>query len=355
MNQQKIGKFIQERRKEKKLTQVELAEKLGVSNRTISKWENGNSLPDYSIFQDLCNELDISINELLSGEKLTEENYQKKLEENIVSTIDYNNKKRNKKIKNAIIIFIVFVILYLFYKLFLIAYYDTRIVSEDNSRDFPFYKNISSLSIRTNNLANKTFSEYVPISLYIPDEFELVTDKAKSNMVMNDCDVYIKNLIEGDLYDAAVLVCNRAFDNTGNLDYFGIDSTLFPFLDVHSTLEKYNIHDTIDLIHYYENHYQDKYNVFTESSKIKILFIARQYCQMTLPNYDNFYYLENDLRGYTIEYSVHNKKKYFREATFYYPVDAYNVASYSISFFNGQEEYFNQDNTLEIVSSISKR
>ena len=77
MNQKKIGKFIQERRKIKELTQVELAEKLGVSNRTISSWENGNSLPDYSMFQDLCNELDISINELLSGEKLTEENYQK--------------------------------------------------------------------------------------------------------------------------------------------------------------------------------------------------------------------------------------------------------------------------------------
>ena len=103
MNQQKIGKFIQEKRKEKELSQLELAEKLGVSNRTISKWENGNSMPDYSIINDLCKELDISINELLSGENLTEENYQKKLEENIVSTIDYNNKKRNKKIKKFII------------------------------------------------------------------------------------------------------------------------------------------------------------------------------------------------------------------------------------------------------------
>ena len=103
MNQQKIGKFIQESRKNKNLTQVELAEKLGVSNRTISKWENGNCLPDYSMFNILCDELDISINELLSGEKLNEKNYQKKLEENFVSTIDYNNKKRNKVIKKLII------------------------------------------------------------------------------------------------------------------------------------------------------------------------------------------------------------------------------------------------------------
>ena len=112
MNQKKIGKFIQERRKLKELTQVELADKLGVSNRTISSWENGNSLPDYSMFQDLCKELDISINELLSGEKLTEENYQKKLEENIVNTIDYNNKKRNQRIKKCIILIIILLIIY---------------------------------------------------------------------------------------------------------------------------------------------------------------------------------------------------------------------------------------------------
>ena len=77
MNQEKIGKFIQELRKEKGLTQVELAEKLGVSNRTVSKWDNGNNLPDFSMFNILCEELNISINEFLSGEKLSIENNQK--------------------------------------------------------------------------------------------------------------------------------------------------------------------------------------------------------------------------------------------------------------------------------------
>ena len=128
MDQKKIGKFIQERRKIKELTQVELADKLGVSNRTISSWENGNSLPDYSMFQDLCNELDISINELLSGEKLTEENYQKKLEENFVSTIDYNNKKRNKKIKKFIIFITIIVVLYLLYKAFPLHIFIIKII-----------------------------------------------------------------------------------------------------------------------------------------------------------------------------------------------------------------------------------
>ena len=91
MNQKDIGKFISELRKSKKITQEELAEKLGVNNRTISRWENGNNMPDVSLYKPLCDELNITINELLSGKKLSEKEYQEKLEENIVNTIDYNS------------------------------------------------------------------------------------------------------------------------------------------------------------------------------------------------------------------------------------------------------------------------
>ena len=67
MDQIKIGKFIQERRKEKKITQSKLAERLNVTDRAISKWENGNCLPDVSNIHELCNILDITINDLFSG------------------------------------------------------------------------------------------------------------------------------------------------------------------------------------------------------------------------------------------------------------------------------------------------
>ena len=93
MNQEKIGKFILECRKNKKLTQSELAEKLGVTDKTVSRWENGNYMPDLSLLQQLSKELNVSINELLSGEKVSKEDYQQKFEENIISTIDYSNKK----------------------------------------------------------------------------------------------------------------------------------------------------------------------------------------------------------------------------------------------------------------------
>ena len=77
MNQEKIGKFIAECRKEQNYTQAVLAEKLGITDRAISKWENGNSVPDTEILLSLCSALDISINELLSGEKLPPEDYSK--------------------------------------------------------------------------------------------------------------------------------------------------------------------------------------------------------------------------------------------------------------------------------------
>lgn len=99
MDQEKIGKFIAECRKSKKLTQAELSEKLGVSDRSISNWENGKCMPDLSLFGDLCKELDITVNELLSGEKIKKEEYQGKLEENIikvVATVEQKNKKNNR-------------------------------------------------------------------------------------------------------------------------------------------------------------------------------------------------------------------------------------------------------------------
>ena len=84
MDQIKIGKFILNCRKEKGITQEQLAEKLGVTSKSISRWENGRTMPDYTLLKDLCNELDININELLSGEKIKENNYMNKSEENLI-------------------------------------------------------------------------------------------------------------------------------------------------------------------------------------------------------------------------------------------------------------------------------
>lgn len=93
MDQEKIGKFIFELRKEKKMTQQELADKIGVTDRAISKWENGRGMPDLSLMKPLCDVLGITLNELISGERIEKKELQKKSEENILKTINYSNKK----------------------------------------------------------------------------------------------------------------------------------------------------------------------------------------------------------------------------------------------------------------------
>ncbi len=96
MDSKKIGAFIAANRKKKGLTQEQLGEKLGVSNKTISRWENGNYMPDLSLLEPLSKELGISLNELLAGEEIVKEKVIEYSEQNLVSTIDYSNKQIEK-------------------------------------------------------------------------------------------------------------------------------------------------------------------------------------------------------------------------------------------------------------------
>lgn len=97
MNQEKIGKFISKCRKEKRLTQSKLGEKLGVSSKAVSKWETGRSMPDISIMQKLCNILDISLNDLFAGEKIKEQDLEKTSEKTIINILTLNKIQQNKK------------------------------------------------------------------------------------------------------------------------------------------------------------------------------------------------------------------------------------------------------------------
>ena len=99
MDQVKIGKFIAECRKNKKFTQADLAEKLNITDRAVSKWETGNGMPDSSIMLELCNILGISVNELLSGEVIKMEDYDKKAEENLVEMKKQKEEADKKMLK----------------------------------------------------------------------------------------------------------------------------------------------------------------------------------------------------------------------------------------------------------------
>lgn len=87
LNQEKIGKFLCEVRKEQGMTQQQLADAIGVSNKTVSKWECGKGMPEISLIPSLCQVLHISVNEFISGERLSEETYSQKAEENMMKFI----------------------------------------------------------------------------------------------------------------------------------------------------------------------------------------------------------------------------------------------------------------------------
>ena len=104
MDQIKIGTFISKKRKEKKLTQSELADKLNITDRAISKWENGVCLPDASIMHELCEILEITINDLFSGEIVDMKDNEKKLEENLLEITKLKEEKDRQLLNLEIVI-----------------------------------------------------------------------------------------------------------------------------------------------------------------------------------------------------------------------------------------------------------
>jgi transcriptional regulator with XRE-family HTH domain/DNA-directed RNA polymerase subunit RPC12/RpoP len=106
MDQIKIGKFIAECRKKNNFTQMQLAEKLNITDRAISKWENGKAMPDSSIMLDLCNELKISVNELLSGEMIEMKDYDKKTE-GLLIEMAKKEELNNKRLMRAMYVIVI--------------------------------------------------------------------------------------------------------------------------------------------------------------------------------------------------------------------------------------------------------
>lgn len=109
MNQQKIGQFLKELRSEKKLTQAELAEMLGVTNRSVSRWENGVTMPDFDLLIELAKNYDVEVMEILDGER-KDNSMDKQTEELLLKVADYDNEERNFFTKRMCVMFLIAII-----------------------------------------------------------------------------------------------------------------------------------------------------------------------------------------------------------------------------------------------------
>lgn len=104
MDQLKIGRFIAERRKKANLTQAQLAEKLNITDRAISKWETGRAMPDSSIMLELCIILDISVNDLLHGEMISVDNYNRELENKLIEMVREKEENDRRLLRLEVVI-----------------------------------------------------------------------------------------------------------------------------------------------------------------------------------------------------------------------------------------------------------
>ena len=335
MNQQKIGNFIKEKRKEKNLTQDELASKLGVSNRTISKWENGHGLPDYSLILDLCKVLDMSINELLSGEEVKEENYRTMLEENIIKAIDYNNKKRNKK-NIVITIFVVLIVLLgltIFYKNYLVSFYtddSTKIITD-----------ISEKKLVGNDKANTEVLN--GLSMYVPEGYRLLTSSDEFMYVEVGCALYANDNFsktEEGYVGSFFKICPEEMNFTG---FETINDTLFDKFNTGDLLIKNNIYSYYDLYKYFMNNKDNKYNIFTKKDDLRMMYIHL----LLTPTSDKTYIYSGNIKGVSF---INNKDNKFAFADNRFSLT--DSHDYYLSVFNLKEGNLSENDVIDMLSSI---
>lgn len=190
MNQDKIGKFIAKLRNEKRMTQQELANKIGVTDRAVSKWENGRGMPDLSLIKPLCDELGITINELLSGEKVTKNNIEKISNDNLENILNeyYKMKKHKKILKTSIIIISISLISLIIYTLSLLGiaslfnfFGDKEVLTDINKYNKAHYiekykgdldSNLSIFPDKiTSDMNNVEFESYMSVGLLDTDGY----------------------------------------------------------------------------------------------------------------------------------------------------------------------------------------
>lgn len=215
MEQEKIGRFIASLRKEKKLTQMQLAEKLNITDRAVSKWERGKSMPDISIMIELCSILGISVNELLIGERIEKEEMINATDINLVKALTVVEKrekllKKNTKIicaVSAIIVIIIFIGYLIYNNAEIILDYNSTLVScniEDRTLVYKEYRRIAGtpykiIDDKDNNITYIFFQSKDFFKNYIRNYNDIYELIGYASISENDNYSYIKMDLDEDI------------------------------------------------------------------------------------------------------------------------------------------------------------
>lgn len=241
MDYNKIGSFIAEARKERKLTQKELADFLHITDRAVSKWERGKGCPDISLMEDLSKVLDISIIEILKGEKINSKN--KINNEDITYSLNYVEKNIKEKTINilniaSIVIITIIGVVLLLYNLKIYFYlnqnYYTNVFFANNEEKVIFYSTKNKLDIISNSQGKYSDNEYKTI-------MEIVNYIKSNSDIDSEYNLFAKkNYTYKDMRNFA--------DKESNYNI----SSIF-YISIQNILSKYYINYNIDTNNYYEN------------------------------------------------------------------------------------------------------
>ena len=190
----KIGKYIAGKRKALGMTQKQLAEKLNMSDKSVSKWERGISLPDLSVYMELCEILGISINEFLAGEDIDAENVEKKSEDNIIQ-VTKDSKKKQKNLKSILAVVTTFAVIMV---LVLGAVFVHKVMEPKN---YITAVDRTSAEMKTAELLSGTDGAYL-FKFYAKEEYKTLT-------------IYLSEYQAGELINKS---------KVADLDYDGIES-----------------------------------------------------------------------------------------------------------------------------------
>lgn len=303
MNQEKIGKFIARCRKDKNLTQEQLANKLGISDRAISKWENGKCLMDISFLKPLSEILGVSVVEILNGEKIVDENIYSKTEEVTLNTLDYAKSEIKKnKLKSIIAILtmlvVLFVIVFVIYKCILLSKYNVEPV--DNYEKFvenleikntiKVYKktiNDKDYLVESDIKLRNDFADYTRIDENISIKYYLYDDdKVKSALWLGQSLQYI------EMFTSDAMTFYSPDENflSGNGEFTDADRKYF--------LLRNDINNDLDFFEYIRDNYYIKSNLFTSNRSIKENYAVNLFVLVAIPSVKSMTLITGDYTGY---------------------------------------------------------
>ena len=329
MNQEKIGKFIRKCRKEKNITQQDLANKLNVTDKAISKWENGRCLMDISLLKPLSECLGVSIVELINGEKIEENEISKKSTEIVEKTLKYADKKIKKSrvkiiLLTCIILMFVYAVVFCSYKGVLLHLHN---VSNDR-----FEKVVSGLDIKnTLNIYKRT----------IDSDRYLVLDDIKIRNDFSDFEVekagdgeFVSTTYRSKDDDGKTIAAITIGSFYNHIDVFesdevfimsGNDSNIRDFGQFNAADRKYfllknDINNDLDFFKFIrENGYLES-NIFSSKREIQENYAYNLFVHIVMPEVDSISVINGDYSGFTFNYDDKN----IRQVTIFRNGKSYN-------------------------------